>query len=536
MLCLQRVEAVLATGAELNYNVNASAIQMANAMFGSGVTVVGASYTGPRDSSATFTNGHLSPGVLPSSTGVILSTGDVRDFTQSNGDPNRATNTSTDTAGVNGNSQFNAVAGAATFDAVWIDVDFIPTGDVMSMRFVFSSEEYPEYVNSNFNDVMGVWINGVYVPVTIGNGTSSINNINPLTQPNLFTSNIDDTYNTEMDGFTVTLTLTIPVMSGVVNSIRIGIADTGDALYDSNLIIVGDSIQTTLVARDDVDTMVATGQKTLNILGNDVYSGAGSLQISQINGINIVAGQVITLPSGQQVRLNADGTITVIGNGDIEHVNFTYTVTSTVGGHIDTGLVRLTTIPCFVAGTMILTDRGECAVETLKPGDLVITKDDGPQPVRWIGRRQVPATGSLAPIEIKAGTFGKHRRLLVSPQHRVLVHDSLAELLFGDTEVLVSAKDLVNGRSVRVIEGGEVDYVHLLFDRHQIVSSEGLATESFLPGPQSTRMFEAEIIDEICTLFPDLDPKTGNGYSPAARRTLRPFEAQLLFTATEKAA
>ena len=526
----------MATGAELNYNVNANAMTMANAMFGSGVTVVGASYTGPRDSSATFTNGHLSPGVLPSSTGVILSTGNVRDFTQSSGDPNRATDTSTDTAGVDNNSQFNAIAGARTYDAVWIDVDFIPTGDVMTMRFVFSSEEYPEYVNSGFNDTIGVWINGAYVPISIGNGTSSINNINPLTQPNLFISNMNDEYNTEMDGFTVTLTLTIPVISGVVNSIRIGITDAGDARYDSNLVIVGDSIQTTLVARDDVDTMYATGQKTLNILGNDFYNGAGTLQVTQINGINVVAGQVITLPSGQQVRLNADGTITVIGNGDIEHVNFTYTVTSTSGGHVDTGLIRLTTIPCFVAGTMILTDTGERPVEHLHVGDLVMTKDDGPQPLRWIGRRQVPAMGALAPIEIRAGTFGDHRRLLVSPQHRVLVHDSLAELLFGDSEVLVSAKDLVNGRSVRVREGGDVEYVHLLFDRHQIVSSEGLSTEIFLPGPQSTRMFEAGILQEICTLFPELDPQSGDGYSPAARRTLRPYEAQLLFAAAEKAA
>ena len=526
----------MATGAELNYNINASALTMANAIMGEGVTVVGASYSGPSYSSATFTNGHLSPGVLPSSTGVIFSTGDVRNFTQSSGDPNRSTSTSLDTTGTNNNSLFNAVAGATTYDAVWMDISFIPTGDVMTMRFIFSSEEYPEYVNSNFNDVMGVWINGAYVPITIGNGTSSINNINPLTQPNMFVDNTNDSYNTEMDGFTVTLTLTIPVNSGVVNTIRIGIADTGDAQYDSNLIIVGDSVQTMLVARDDVDTMFATGQKTIDILGNDVYRGTGSLVITQINGVNVVAGQIITLPSGQQVQLNADGTITVIGNGDIEQVNFTYTVASTIGGHIDTGIVKITTIPCFVAGTMILTERGECLVESLQPGDLVMTQDDGPQPLRWIGRRQVPAVGALAPIAIRAGTFGNHRRLLVSPQHRILVRDSLAELLFGDTEVLVSAKDLVNGRSVRVIEGGMVDYVHLLFDRHQIVSSEGLATESFLPGPQTTQMFEAEIIDEIRNIFPELDPRTGEGYSTAARRTLKSFEAQLLVSAFAKAA
>ncbi|MFN4130033.1 MAG: choice-of-anchor L domain-containing protein, partial [Paracoccaceae bacterium] len=88
----------MATGAELNYTTNASAMNMANAMFGSGVTVVGASYTGPRDSSATFTNGQLAPGVLPSSSGVILSTGNVKDFTQSRDDPNQSASTTTDTA------------------------------------------------------------------------------------------------------------------------------------------------------------------------------------------------------------------------------------------------------------------------------------------------------------------------------------------------------------------------------------------------------------------------------------------------------
>lgn len=524
----------MATGAELNYNINASALSMANAIFGSGVTVTGASYTGPNSSSATFTNGQLAPGVLPSTSGVILSTGDVRSFTQSNGDPNRSTGTSTNTSGVDNNSMFNAIAGGRTYDAVWMDVDFIPNGNLMTMQFVFSSEEYPEYVNSNFNDVVGVWINGTNVPVTVGNGRTSINNINPNTEPNLFIDNTGDLYNTEMDGFTVTLNLVIPVNAGVVNSIRIGIADTGDSAYDSNLIIAGDSVQTQLVARDDLVTMFATGQTTVDVLANDVTTQSGQLVITQINGINVVAGSIITLPSGQQVRLNADGTITIFGNGDIETANFTYTVNGP-GSTVGTGLVKLTTIPCFVAGTMILTPDGERPVESLSPGDLVMTKDDGAQPVRWIGQRQVKAEGPLAPIEIRAGTFGPHRRLLVSPQHRVLVRDSLAELLFGEEEVLVAAKDLVNSRSVRIREGGVVDYVHILFDRHQLVSSAGLTTESFLPGPQTTEMFEEEIIEEIRAIFPELDPRTGQGYSPAARKLLKGYEAQLLLSAARAA-
>lgn len=525
----------MATGAELTYQTNATALQMANAIFGDGVTVTGASYTGANNSSAIYSNGQLAPGVVPSTTGVILSTGNAASFTQSNGDPNRATNTSTDTTGPNNNALFNALAGTNTYDAAYLDVDFIPTGNLMTIRFVFSSEEYPEYANSQFNDVVGVWINGVNVPVGVGNGQTGVTNINSTTQPNLLVNNTTDAYNTEMDGFTVTLSLTIPVHSGVVNSIRIGIADTSDAQYDSNLLITGDSVTTTLVAQDDSIHLYPNHSTTLDALANDTHS-AGTLTITHINGIAVVAGQTVTLASGQQITLNADGTFTILGDGQTEVQNFTYTVTDGLG-HTDIGIVTINSIPCFVAGTLIRTPQGEVAVEDLQPGDLVLTHDDGPQPLRWIGRRQVAATGNLAPIRIRAGTFGAHGTLKVSPQHRILLRDSLAELLFGEAEVLVAAKDSVNDRSVTVCAGGTVDYVHLLFDRHQVIYSEGLATESFLPGPQTTASFEADIVAEICTLFPELDPQTGAGYPAAARRTLRGFEAQVLFaTATATAA
>jgi len=234
----------------------------------------------------------------------------------------------------------------------------------------------------------------------------------------------------------------------------------------------------------------------------------------------------VTLNTGQTVTLNADGTITIVGDGDIEDINFTYTAGD--GTNSDTAFVNVSSIPCFVAGTMIQTVDGDVAVEDIKPGDLVITRDEGPRPVRWVGSRDVEAMGDFAPIRIRAGTFGAHGDLLLSPQHRILVRDSLAELLFGEQEVLIAAKDLLNDRSVIRRCGGMVTYVHLMFDRHQVIYSEGLPTESFLPGPQTTCLFEQPIVDEICTIFPELDPTTGEGYSGAARRTLRGFEARLL--------
>jgi hypothetical protein len=519
----------MATGAELTYT-STTALNMANAIFGAGVTVTGASYTGPASSAAVYSNGQLAPGVVPSNTGVILSTGRASDFTQSSGDPNRNTGTSTDTTGINNNAQFNTIAGATTYDAVWLDVDFIPQGDEMTIRFVFSSEEYPEYINSQFNDVVGVWVNGVHVPIQVGNGQTSVNNINGNTQENLFRSNTNDAYNTEMDGFTITMTLKMQVNPGVVNSIRIGIADTSDARYDSNLLIAGDSVQTVLVANNDAVNINPFGTKTVSVLDNDNGLPNSVLTITHINGVPVVAGQTVTLASGQQVTLNANGTFTIVGDGNIETKTFTYTVQDQFG-NIDTAFVTMTSVPCFVAGTLIRTPDGERAVETLQPGDLVLTHDDGPQPIRWVGQRRVAAVGHLAPIRIKANTFGDHRTLMLSPQHRILIRDGLAELLFGENEVLVAAKDLVNDRSIRVQEGGEVDYVHILFDRHQVVFSEGLATESFLPGPQVTAQLERDIVDELAAIFPELNPRTGDGYGPTVRRALRGHEAQVLFAA-----
>lgn len=516
----------MATGAELTYQTSASALAMANTIFGPGVTVTGASYTGPSGSSAIYSNGQLAAGVVPSDTGVILSTGNAASFTQSSGDPNRSSGTSTNTTGVNNNSLFNQLAGRATYDAVWLDVDFIPDADQIAIKFVFASEEYPEYISSQFNDVVGIWVNGSNVPISVGNGQTGVTNINQVTQPNLMISNTNDAYNTEMDGFTVTLSLTMNVTPGQVNSIRIGIADTSDASYDSNLLIAADSVQSVVIANDDTMNLNPDGVKTINVLGNDVGPSTSTLVITHINGVAVTAGSVVTLPSGQQVTVNANGTLTVAGDGDIENVAFTYTVAA--GGISDVGIVTINSIPCLVTGTMILTPKGEVPVESLQPGDLVMTQDDGPQPLRWIGRRRVVAEGQFAPVLIRAGTFGAHRDLMVSPLHRVLIRDSLAELLFGEAEVLVAAKDLVNDRSVRFVPGGEVEYVHLLFDRHQVVFSEGLATESFLPGPQMTDSFEREVVEEIFALFPEIDPDTGEGYSPAARRLLRGYEARVL--------
>lgn len=519
----------MVAGVELPIDRGASDLEMAQTIFGDGVTIVSANYTGDNDSSGIYTNGNaISPGVVPGDSGVMFSTGDLRGFTNDNPfQSNLSSSTTTNSSGPNGVADFNAAAGAFTFDASFLDVTFVPTGNVMTMQFVFASEEYPEFATSAFQDFFGVWINGSLVPLSIGNGDIDPGNINGGANQNLFQDNTADQFNTEMDGVTLTLSLTIPVNAGVENDIRIGIADVGDNTYDSTVLIAANSVQTALVAQDDSATLFPDGSRVIDLLANDINDTGGTLTITHLNGQAVAAGDIVTLASGQQIQLNADGTVTVIGDGDTEQFTFTYGVESSTGTS-DSGFVTVDSVPCFVAGTRIRTPAGEVAVEDLRPGDMVLTRDEGAQPLRWAGRRTVTAEGDFAPIRIAADTFGRHNEIRLSPLHRVLVRDALAELLFGESEVLVAARDLVNDRSVRRMPGGEVTYVHLMFDRHQVIWSGGLLTESFLPGPQTAHSFEAEIVAEIHALFPEIDPATGAGYGPAARRTLRPFEARLL--------
>jgi hypothetical protein len=520
----------MVTASELNIETvreGASALEMANEIFGSGVVVTGATYYGDSDSAGIYTGGDTtSPGVTPGNSGVILSTGEAEDFTNSRGQSNQRTNTSTNTSGTDNFSQYNNAAGGNTYDAATLDVDFIPDSNVLTMQFVFSSEEYPEFANSIYQDFFGVWINGTQVEHDVGDGETDPFNISTTNNINMYVNNTNDDYNTEMDGFTVTLTLTINVVPNQTNSIRIALADVGDTQYDSNVLIAGNSVQTKLVAMSDNVNIVPDGTTTLDVLANDINNGGGTLTITHINGKPVSVGTTITLPTGQQITLNANGTFNVVGDGDEEDFNFTYTISN--GTDTDVGFVNATSVPCFVAGTLIATPDGDRRAEDLLPGDLVLTKDDGAQALRWVGSRVVSAMGDFAPIHIRANTLGQHRDLLVSPLHRVLIKDILAELLFGEAEVLVAARDLVNDHSIRRRAGGEVTYVHLLFDRHQVVFSEGLETESFLPGPQTSSSFEADAVAEIYGIFPELDPETGVGYPTAARRTLKRYEAKLL--------
>ena len=191
---------------------------------------------------------------------------------------------------------------------------------------------------------------------------------------------------------------------------------------------------------------------------------------------------------------------------------------------------------CFTPGTRVLTAFGDMPIEHLRQGDLVHTADNGLQPLRWVGQRYVGATRlhvapHLKPVKISQDAFGPGlpvRDIWVSPAHRFLINAPDKMTATGRSEVLINALNLVNGSGVTIDETvTEVQYMHLLFDDHQIVFTEGVATESFLPGPNAMLSLEEDARREVLSILPQLESHPLS-YSQMDRPTLRPNQAQVV--------
>jgi hypothetical protein len=144
---------------------------------------------------------------------------------------------------------------------------------------------------------------------------------------------------------------------------------------------------------------------------------------------------------------------------------------------------RLAEIACvsFARGTHITLANGlQRRIEELVVGEKVLTRDNGPREVRWIGCQTVRATGTFAPIVIAKGALNNSGDLMLSPNHRLFIYQRRDAVNAGRSEVLVRARNLVNGDTVVQSDGGFVEYFQLMFDQHEIIYAEGIAAESLL--------------------------------------------------------
>ena len=227
--------------------------QLAGALVGTGVTVSNAQFTGANIAGGTFSGGGTGAGaIIGFEQGVVLSSGAIASVVG----PNNADNATTSN-GQPGDASLNALlpVGQSTNDAASLTFDFVPDASSVTFKYVFSSEEYNEFVGEGFNDVFAFFVNGTNCATVGGQPVSvdTVNGGNPFgTNPSnasLYRNNDPNdpgppTIDTQMDGLTTVLTCTAPVTANQTNTMKLAIADVGDFSYDSAVFIEAGSLTT----------------------------------------------------------------------------------------------------------------------------------------------------------------------------------------------------------------------------------------------------------------------------------------------------
>lgn len=230
-------------GHAASVTVSTDANALANALLGTGISVTSASLTGGPTAAGSFTDfGGTGIGI---DEGVILSTGNVEDALGPNTDDATTTN-----FGLAGDADLTALIGDDTNDATVLEIEFTSDDDTLFFNYVFASEEYNEFVGSEFNDVFGLFLNGTNLALIPGTTTAvAINNVNNDLNSEFFNDNElsgtppSSPFNIEYDGFTTVFTAQGGILSGT-NSLAFKIADTSDAVLDSAIFIQGGSLGT----------------------------------------------------------------------------------------------------------------------------------------------------------------------------------------------------------------------------------------------------------------------------------------------------
>ena len=181
----------------------------------------------------------------------------------------------------------------------------------------------------------------------------------------------------------------------------------------------------------------------------------------------------------------------------------------------------------FARGTRIGTPSGDVPIEDLSAGDLVQTRDRGPQPLRWIGSHVIAATRDNTPVTIRKGTLGTDRDLLVGAGHRLLLCDWRADLMFEEPEVLAVARHLTGEPGIHQDDAGQVEFFLMLFDNHEIVTAMGAFAESFHPGEHGIHWLPRMDREAIVQCFPMLLDKT-RSWGPLVRPSLKRHETRAI--------
>ncbi len=367
---------------QLQVTPNNNAQALINAIVGQGVTVSNITINCPNGAAGTFVNGGTTN--LGLGTGVLLTTGRAIDAQGPNGVPNMGTNNNTTLS----DPDLVAINALATRDMCRIEFDIIPTCDTLSIQYVFGSDEYIEYIDSNYNDVFGFFLSGpdplggnynaknialipntntpiaIHTVSNVNNPSYFINNVTncPFPIPFLNPASCNDPLRIQYDGLTIPLVASAYVVPCSTYHMKLAIADATDHLVDSGVFFAGSGIN-----------------------GGGLFcQGATNL------GINVTNTLTCTAPNS--------GTATATVTGGTPPYSYTWSTTPAQNTATATGLsagtytVTVTDNACSsITGTTTLSTTGPT---------ITITKTDIPCNGATTGSATVNITGGTAPTTI----------------------------------------------------------------------------------------------------------------------------------------
>jgi hypothetical protein len=302
-----------------------------------------------------------------------------------------------------------------------------------------------------------------------------------------------------------TATTTLVFQSGATGDIKL---DYNGGNPDPNTTLLVNGVATNFTV--EFSGNLPTTNKLSNVNGED------------LRGKEIV---VITVTGGQRYFFLTDGS-SLATMDDFPN-----------GAHAITSVNTTTTVMiCFLRGTLIRTPNGDVPIEKLAIGDLVSTADGDPSAIRWISSNKCSATDlllrpALRPVCIPQSALAPgcpYRDLWVSPLHRMVLDGFEVEFLFGEPEVLVTARDFPTSMLPPGKQPAQTaEYFHILLDRHEIVFANGARAESLFPGDVTIASMTVEARAQMVTNLPELVGEACN-YGPTVRRTLKRHEASVL--------
>ncbi|MBL4587121.1 MAG: choice-of-anchor L domain-containing protein, partial [Flavobacteriales bacterium] len=221
--------------AQLTVTGGLTATDLAQILAGPGITVSNAVVTGSAQASGSFDGSASNIGM---NSGVLLTTGPLNIAIGPNN-----TESAGQGLGLPGNNLLNGLAGANTFDAIIFEFDFIPLSNQIEFNYVFGSEEYLEWVNSQFNDAFAFFISGPGIAgeqniAVVPNTTTpiTINTINTGVNAQFYVNNPGGA-SIQYDGFTTVMTALATVQACETYHLRLMIADGGDGVWDSGVFL-----------------------------------------------------------------------------------------------------------------------------------------------------------------------------------------------------------------------------------------------------------------------------------------------------------